>query len=364
LAHDESDADRSLRFAFRSFTDLREPPAGELKPTDLNGLPTDGLVEWLEAMLLIREFEAACEPLVLDGKIPGGMHSSAGQEAVAVGATRALLPTDIVASSHRSHHVSLSKGLTPASVMAELYGKATGCARGRGGHMHLSDFSLGLFGSNGIVGGGVGIALGASLASKLREVDQVAVGFFGDGGASTGRVWEFVNLATIWRLPLIVICENNLYAVETFVGRVAGGNSIADRAAAFGISTQQVDGQDVGAMYRAVSTARQRAVSGGGPTFIEALTYRFRGHNTGDSETYRERSEVQQWEHVMDPIRRLERALVDAGVLPQDRLAALIEEVRGEVAAAVAFAEESPWPDVSTAIADVTALPMGRRTHP
>jgi TPP-dependent pyruvate/acetoin dehydrogenase alpha subunit len=335
-----------------------------MRPVDLTDLPHEQLVEWLTMMVLIREFEAACEPLAASGLIPGGIHSASGQEAVAVGAARALKPTDIAASSHRSHHVSLAKGLTPDSVMAELFGKATGCVGGRGGHMHLSDFSIGLYGSNGIVGGGVGIAMGAALAAQMRHVDQVTLGFFGDGGANNGRVWEFVNLATIWRLPLVIVCENNLYAVETYVGSVTGGDSIADRAAGFGIQSEQIDGQDVGSVYRSVRAARDRAIAGEGPTFIEAITYRYRGHNTGDPATYRTTEEVDRWRAIKDPIVRFNSALVTAGIALPGSLDDLTNGCRDRIAAAISFAEESPWPDRATALDNVTGLHYSLSSNP
>ena len=179
-------------------------PSSAGGPIDLTGTPTEALGEWLAAMLTIREFEEACEPVSRAGKIPGGMHSSAGQEATAVGPVRALQPHDIVTSSHRSHHTSLAKGVPPREVMAELYGKAAGCVGGRGGHMHLASFDRGLWGSNGIVGGGLGLGLGVALAAKLRALDQVCVAYFGDGGANTGRVWEAINLAAVWKLPVVL----------------------------------------------------------------------------------------------------------------------------------------------------------------
>jgi pyruvate dehydrogenase E1 component alpha subunit len=328
----------------------------ETQEVDITGIERDVLLQWLETMLLIREFEERADRLALAGKIPGGMHSAAGQEAVAVGVIGALLPTDIVTSSHRSHHHSLAKGLTPRSVMAELYGKETGILGGRAGHMHLADFDIGLFGSNGIVGGGLGIAMGASLASKMRGLDQVAVGFFGDGGANTGRVWENINLAALWELPLIVVCENNLYAVETHVERATASPSIAARAAGFGLPAMQVDGQNVVALYRATAEARERASAGDGPTFLEALTYRYKGHNTGDRETYRTKAEVAEWRRTKDPITRMAAALEAADIIGPGRLDEMTENARALVADAVQFAEESPWPDPATATAGVTAL--------
>jgi pyruvate dehydrogenase E1 component alpha subunit len=286
------------------------------------------------------------------------VHSAAGQEAVAVGAIRALTPTDIVTSSHRSHHHSLAKGLTPRAIMAELYGKATGCLGGRGGHMHLADFSLGLFGSNGIVGAGLGIAMGAALATQMRRLDQVALGFFGDGGANTGRVWEHINLAALWKLPLIVVCENNLYAVETYVGRAMAGSSIARRAAGFGLPAVVVDGQDVAAMYRATAQARERAISGEGPTFIEAQTYRYEGHNTDDVGTYRQPAEVETWRRTRDPIVRLKAALLAVGIISAAQFDGMVETARATVNDAIQFAEQSPWPDPARALDNVTGLAM------
>jgi TPP-dependent pyruvate/acetoin dehydrogenase alpha subunit len=315
-------------------------------------------------MMLIREFEIVSTRQSLAGKVPGGMHSSAGQEAVAVGPLRALGPDDIVTSSHRSHHHALAKGLTPRSIMAELYGKATGCLGGRGGHMHLADFSLNLYGSNGIVGGGLGIAMGIALGAHLRRSGQVALGFFGDGGANTGRVWEFVNLAALWKLPLVIICENNLYAVETHVSRATAGGSIANRARGFGLPAMELDGQDVAAMFRATSEARYRALSGDGPTFIEARTYRYEGHNAGEVPTYRTVDEVQYWRTHKDPIERLKAALEARGVLSVESYNQLQKDVADVVADSVEFAERSPWPDPQTAALNVFGLPVTTKGNP
>lgn len=331
-------------------SDLNEP-AG----LDLEGLPSDALVGWLKTMTLIREFEQACEPLALRGLIPAGIHSSAGQEAVAVGSIRALHEADIVCGTHRTHHHALAKGVTPASVMAELFGRATGCCGGRGGTMHLADPSIGYFGGNGIVGAGVGIAMGAALAAQLKGDGQVALGFVGDGGANVGRLWESLNLAAIWKLPLVVVCENNLYAVETRVDRVTAGGSIARRAAAFGVPAVEADGQDVGAVYRATREAAERARLGGGPGFIEAFTYRFEGHNTGQIITYRTADELEAWRR-RDPLEVLRAALERDGRLSPGAYQQLVEETRAEVTQAVAFATASPWPDPSTATRNVTGL--------
>lgn len=337
----------------------RIPDDREMATIDLTGLSSEVVIEWLATMVLIREFEDVCDSLALAGKIPGGVHSAAGQEAVAVGTVRALAPTDIITSTHRSHHHSLAKGLTPRSVMAELYGKVTGCLGGRGGHMHLADFSKGLFGSNGIVGGGLGIAMGAALAADMRGIDQVAVGHVGDGGANTGRVWESVNLASIWKLPLIVMCENNQYAVESHMRRMTAASSIAERAAGFGLPTVTIDGQDVATVFRTVSQARERAISGDGPTFVEALTYRYQGHNTGDRGNYRQQDEIEAWRRLRDPIVRLRRSSESEGIINAAKYDEIVEEARRIVADAVDFAEQSDWPDPRTALHNVTGLAVG-----
>jgi TPP-dependent pyruvate/acetoin dehydrogenase alpha subunit len=324
----------------------------------LDGVPVDELEEWLTTMLVIREFEDSLEPLTMSGnQIPGSVHQASGQEAVGVGAIRALEPRDIVASPHRPHHHALAKGLTPRSVMAELWGRATGCAGGRGGTMHLNDFQLGYYGSNGIVGASLGIAMGAALAAKLRRSGQVCLGFFGEGGANTGRTWEAVNFAAVQKLPLIAFCENNQYAVETFIGRSAAlDDSIARRAAGFGLPAVQVDGQDVCAVYRATRAARERAALGEGPTFIEAVTYRFHGHNTGEVANYRTEEEVEQWRRTSDPLARLRRALEGAGRLESGRFDELAAAAKEVVEDAIRFAESSPLPDPATAADGVTAL--------
>jgi TPP-dependent pyruvate/acetoin dehydrogenase alpha subunit len=322
----------------------------------LPDVPGDELLQWLADMTLIRAFEQTADGLALRGKIPGGMHPAIGQEAVAVGAARALRPSDLMTGTHRSHHHALARQLSPAGVMAELYGKASGINGGRGGSMHLADFERGLWGSNGIVGAGLGVALGAALGASVRSTGQVVLGFFGDGGANTGRVWEFVNLAAIWSLPLIIACENNLYAVETTSREVTGGGDIAARAKGFGLPSTKVDGQDVVAVYRSVSAAAERARSGAGPTFLEFLTYRYLGHNSGEVIRYRTTDEVAAWRSSRDPIKNFIAQLTDGGVLDSDALARIDDTASAVVADAVTFAEEAPWPDPSTAAANVSSL--------
>jgi len=327
-------------------------------PVNLTGVPPERAMGWLRTMSLIRQFETVAEPLVMQGRIPGGMHSAIGQEAVAAGVVSALADSDIVTGTHRSHHITLAKGLTPRSVMAELFGKVTGCVGGRGGHMHLADISRGHFGSNGIVGAGLGVAMGAALASSVEKRGQVAVGFFGDGGSNIGRVWEFVNLAALWQLPLIVVCENNLYAVETPVGSATAGGSISRRAEGFGLPVATVDGQDVAAMYAASAVAVTRARAGEGPTFIEAMTYRHGGHDVGDRETYRTKEEVESWRERSDPLARLITSLRTTGLVTAQQLLDVQADVEQVVADSVEFAEASAYPDPATLLDGVTAMDL------
>jgi TPP-dependent pyruvate/acetoin dehydrogenase alpha subunit len=216
--------------------------------------------------------------------------------------------------------------------------------------MHLVDRSLNFLGSNGIVGAGLGIAMGASLAMQMQQQPFVAVGYFGDGGANNGRVWESINMAAIWKLPLIAICENNLYAVETHISNSMAGESIAARASGFGLPTVTVDGQDVVAVYQATREARKRAIAGEGPTFIEAQTYRYEGHNVGDVQNYREKEEVAQWRAERDPISRLRQRMIDDAMLDDAQYAALEAAAAESVADAIAYADASPWPTGADAL--------------
>lgn len=335
-------------------TSVLDHPEENIAPVDLVGLPVADLPDWLFSMMVIREFEEACEALSAKGEIPGGAHQAVGQEAVAVGAMRALAPLDYVTSGHRPHHHALAKGMDVRGAMAELLGRTTGVVGGRGGSMHLADASIGYLGGNGIVGAGLGLAVGAALSAKLLGLGRVSVGFFGDGAANTGRTWESINLAAIWNLPLIAICENNQYAVQTPIATVMAGTSIADRARGFGLPSIQVDGQDAGAVYRAVKEARERSLSGLGPTFIEAVTYRYHGHNTGEVVTYRTDAEVDEWRSHRDPIDKLRLAVVSSQLMPSEGVDELNVRAKAIVADAIEFARESAWPELSPS--NVTSL--------
>jgi TPP-dependent pyruvate/acetoin dehydrogenase alpha subunit len=310
-------------------------------------VPTDEqALGWLRTMLLIRRFEERAEQLTIRGKIPGGVHPAVGQEATAVGMAAALTVSDTVSASHRGHHHALAKGVPADGIMAELYGKATGVSGGRGGSMHLAGFDVGFIGSNGIVGASVCVDLGDAFAAHYRGEQRIAVAFFGDGGINTGRTWESLNLAAAWRLPLVAVCENNLYAVETPTAAVTGGGSMTRRAEGFGLAAQSVDGQDVFAVYAAAVAARARALAGEGPSFIESLTYRYSGHGSGEGVgAYRTADEIAAWQESRDPIARLARRLRERGVLAEGDLEALDKEASQLVDAAVQFAEESPWPE-------------------
>jgi TPP-dependent pyruvate/acetoin dehydrogenase alpha subunit len=322
--------------------DVSQEVAGGEQPS------TEELLEWLQEMLVIRQFERESVRLSFANKIPGGIHSSEGQEGVAVGTIRALRPDDVVSGTHRSHHHALAKGLTPRSVMAELFGKVDGCTGGRGGSMHLVDADKHFLGSNGIVGAGLGLAMGSALAMKMQGQSSVAVGYFGDGGLNNGRVWEFINLAALWKLPLIAVCENNLYAVETHISQAMAGGSPTARAAGFGLPAESVDGQDIVAVNAVTREARARAVAGGGPTFIEARTYRYEGHNVGDVQNYREKSEVLDWRDSRDPVDRLRRQLQEGGLLDDAGYAEAEQQAKVVVEDAIDFAEASAWPDPAT----------------
>ncbi|MDP1852274.1 MAG: thiamine pyrophosphate-dependent enzyme [Candidatus Planktophila sp.] len=313
----------------------------------------------LRGMMVIRDFEETADKLCLRGKVPGGMHNSSGQEAVAVGVLSALADDDVIATTHRSHHHTLAKGFSPKSVMAELMAKSTGVSGGRGGSMHLAGVSRGHFGGNGIVGAGVGIAMGAALGIQHRGEKKVAIGFVGDGGMNTGRTWESINMAVIWKLPLIIVVDNNQYAVETFVGRVTGGGDLAKRGAGFGLPSFNINGQDVIEVREHVRQARERALAGEGPTFINAITYRYYGHNVGEKGQYRTQDEIQQWRNTRDPIDMFTEKVLSEGLITQSEVDELRTSVRQEIEEAVAFAESSPEPDLSTITQGVDSGKLG-----
>jgi pyruvate dehydrogenase E1 component alpha subunit len=296
-------------------------------------------------MLRIRRFEEECARLYSSTKIRGFLHLYIGEEAVAVGVMQALRPEDAVVATYREHGHALARGVAAGSVMAEMYGKAEGCSRGRGGSMHLFDATTRFYGGNAIVGGGLPLAVGLALADRYLQRERVTACFFGEGAVAEGEFHECLNLAALWRLPVLFCCENNLYAMGTALGRSESETDLSLKASSYEIPAWPVDGMDV----RAVEAAARRAVlavrSGGGPCFLELRTYRFRAHSMFDPELYRDKREVEEWKK-RDPIPSFTEWLRAQGWLEEAGLAAMEEEVAKEVAEAVAFAEAGTWEPV------------------
>ena len=311
------------------------------------------MVEMYRKMLTIRHFESEVKDLFTKGKIVGALHLSIGQEAVPVGVCSALKKGDYIVSNHRGHGHCIAMGVDVKRMMAELFGKETGVCKGKGGSMHLADFSVGMLGASAIVGANMPLAVGAGLSIKMRKTNQVSVAFFGDGASNQGTFHESLNLAAIWDLPVIFVCENNQYAESTPVSRVMRVKNVADRASAYGVEGIVVDGMDVLAVYEVALKACEKARSGKGPILLECKTYRYMGHEEGDPwETYRSKEEVEQWKQK-DPINRLRKYLVGEKVLTEDEANQIEEEVKILIEDAIKFAEESPWPKPEDALKDV-----------
>ena len=303
-------------------------------------------------MVLIRVFESRVEELFKAGKLPGFVHTYLGEEAIAAGVCSRLGPDDYITSTHRGHGHALAKGMSPAALMAELYGRVEGACRGRGGSMHVADFSLGMLGANGIVGGGFGIAAGAALAARHRGTDHVAVCFFGDGGINKGTFHEALNFASVHRLGVVYVCENNQYAQFTARSRTTSVEDLAVRATAYGMAGATVDGNDVAAVSAAATEAVERARDGDGPTLLNMVTYRLGGHYVGDAEVYRDAAEVDEHRR-RDPIQRWEETLASKGWLDPEGRASVWEDAAAVVRDAEARAEAGPFPDPDSALDDV-----------
>lgn len=295
----------------------------------------------LATMWKIRRFEEAVEDLYGRGLMHGTMHLSIGQEAVPAAACLALNTDDYITSTHRGHGHCIAKGADMERMMAELLAKETGYCRGRGGSMHIADTATGNLGANGIVAGGIPIATGAALSAKMRGTGQVAVAFHGDGAMGEGAWHEGVILAAMWKLPVVFICENNLYGMSMPSERAFNLEKLSDRARGYGIPGVTVDGNDIQAVYEATQEAVDRARAGAGPTFIEAKTYRWRGHSKSDKNLYRTREEIEEW-RGKDPIPQFERIVQDAGTLSADQLEAIRAAVRTELRTAVVAANNAP----------------------
>jgi pyruvate dehydrogenase E1 component alpha subunit len=308
----------------------------------------------LVTMWTIRRFEEAVDDLFARGMMHGTMHLSIGQEASATGVCLALEPDDLISSTHRGHGHCIAKGADLVPMMAELLGKETGYCRGRGGSMHIADVSKGNLGANGIVGGGVPIAVGAALAQKLRGTGRVVVCFFGDGATNEGAFHEAANLAAIWQLPVVLVCENNKYGMSFSTEKSMHVATVAERGAAYGIPGVRVDGNDVEAVHAAAVEAVTRARSGGGPTLLEAVTYRWKGHSKSDKNLYRTREEIEHWRED-DPIAAFEVEAVKAGGLTDVDVEQVRAQARDAVRDAVRTAMAAPDADPKDLVDDIAA---------
>ena len=310
-------------------------------------------VGYLKQMMEIRAFEDKVFELLGRDIIKGGSHVYAGEEAVAVGACAAITQRDMITSTHRGHGHCLARGGDLKLMLAELCGRATGYCRGRGGSMHIADVEAGNLGATGIVGANIPVATGAALACKMKGADSVVLCFFGDGAANTGSFHESLNMAGVWRLPVVYICENNLYGMSVSVERACAVRDIASRAAAYNMPGVVVDGMQVLEVKRIVGEAVERARRGEGPSLIEAKTYRYRGHSRSDPRRYRSKEEEEYW-RGRDPILLFSRLLISEGVVTEEKVGALGQEVDEKLAEAERFAlEESPFPDPSELYQDV-----------
>jgi pyruvate dehydrogenase E1 component alpha subunit len=311
-------------------------------------------------MLRIRRFEEKCVELYSAGRIRGFLHLYIGQEAVAVGVMRALRPNDAIVATYREHGHALARGMPMATLLAEMYGKREGCCRGRGGSMHIFDKRILFYGGNAIVGGGLPLAVGLALASKLMGTSDVTACFFGEGAVAEGEFHESLNLAALWRLPVLFLCENNLYAMGTALARSESQIDLARKAASYDIPAAKVDGMDVLAVEAATHAAVEAIRSGGGPQFLELATYRFRAHSMFDAELYRDKAEVEQWKK-RGPIVTFVAALREASLLDDADMAQLEAAVERELKAAVAFAEAGAFEDVADLTRDVYAREAAAR---
>jgi TPP-dependent pyruvate/acetoin dehydrogenase alpha subunit len=322
--------------------------------TTAETVSTDWLLASFRRMVLIRRYEEHLYHLFLQGLVPGTLHQCQGQEAVAVGVCSTLRRDDLVYSTHRPVGHLIAKGASLNAITAEIWGKATGCVGGKGGQMHLADFSVGAMVSNAIVGANIPIATGSAMAFKLQGLDRVAVSFFGDGASNIGAFHEGLNLAAVQDAPVIFVCENNLYAASTHISATTKITDIADRAAAYGMPGFSIDGMDVEAVYHTALAAVERAREGRGPTLLEYKTYRYRGHSRGDPCGYRANEEHQHWVG-RDPIERSRARLTgDFGIAPE-KLTTIEQECQREIEAAVEFALASPEPTAESCFEHVFA---------
>ena len=308
---------------------------------------------WYELMVLIRQFELKAEEKYnMEGKIRGFFHAYVGQEAIAAGCMTATKPEDAFITAYRDHGLALAKGITAAACMAELYGKATGCAKGKGGSMHFFGKKERFFGGHGIVGAQIGTGAGIAFAEKYKGTDAVCLTFFGDGAARQGILHETFNLAMLWKLPVIFVCENNNYAMGTSVARTSNVHDIYKLADAYEMPADSIDGMSAEAVHEAMARAVKRAREGDGPTLIEIKTYRYKGHSISDPQKYRTKEEVEEYK-MRDPIEMVKKTILDNKFATPEELDAINKRVDAEVEESVKFAEESPWPNEDEVLKDI-----------
>ena len=309
---------------------------------------------WMyERMQLIRTFENRVKVEFGKGKIPGFVHLYAGEEAIAVGICANLTDADYMTSTHRGHGHCVAKGVEPRGMMAELFGKATGICKGKGGSMHIADMDKGMLGANGIVGGGPPLACGSGLTAKINKTDQVTICFFGDGASEQGTLHESLNLASIWKLPVIFVAENNGYAESTPAHYHCSVENIADRASGYNMPGVTLDGNDIFAVYEAAHEAVARARTGQGPSLLECKTYRFNGHFEGDAQTYKIAAENEKYQKERDPLKLFRDNVLSRHLVSEAEFKAIDDRVAARINEAVKFAEESPFPDVKETYTDV-----------
>ena len=322
-----------------------------------SGLKVDQLIELYRQMLLIRRFEEKSAEVYVAGKIGGFCHLYIGQEAVGVGTISAIRKDDYVLASYREHGLALAKGMSARSIMAELYGKATGCSKGKGGSMHMFDKSLGFLGGHAIVGGQIPLATGTAFATKYQGTDQVTLCYFGEAAVNQGAFHESLNMAQLWKLPCIYICENNQYGMGTSLARAMSLHDISKKACAYDMASEFVDGMDVLAVRNATVRAVERARKEYLPTLLEIRTYRFMGHSMSDPGNYRTRAEIEKYQE-RDPLKLFSTTLLEAKIIDQKALDEIDQKVREEVEDSLRFADESPFPDPSELYTDVYANPI------
>jgi pyruvate dehydrogenase E1 component alpha subunit len=320
-------------------------------------ISTDDKLSLLKTMLLIRAFEEKAEALFQQKLIPGFVHLSIGQEASTTGSCAALRQDDYIISTHRGHAHILAKGGDPKFMFAELFGKSAGYCKGKGGSMHIADFSKGILGANGVVGGGFPIMIGAGLSIKLRKSNQVGMVFFGDGASNRGTFHEACNMAAVFKLPIIFVCENNGYASTSPAEKMVAGGSVANRAKAYGIPGYITDGSNVLEVLEVVHEAVERARSGNGPAIVENETYRYKGHFEGDRQTYRTQDEIHNYKKERDPIQRFEWQLREQGILSDDLAAQVRHEIVNRIEEAVQFAMDAPLPAPEDALHSLLVNP-------